>query len=144
MLPTTEAVHILVVDDDEVDRELIERSLRKARIANPITMAEDGRAALDLLRGSGGQPAFPRPNIVLLDWNMPRMNGNEFLEEVRRDERLRSSIVFVLTTSRADSDIAQAYAKQVAGYIVKDSVGADFANLVTLLDAYWRIVELPA
>ena len=82
-------------------------------------------------------------DTVLLDLNMPRMNGIEFLEEIREDPRLRKLVVFVLTTSKADEDKVAAYEKNVAGYIVKSDVGNDFMRVVTMLDHYWRVVELP-
>ena len=139
----TQTVSLLVVDDDEVDRELIVRGLRKAKIANPVITAVDGVEGLEVLRGTETTPGLDYPYIVILDWNMPRMNGAEFLEELRNDDRLKDAVVFVLTTSGSDSDIAAAYTKSVSGYIVKDRVGPDFIRLVELLDAYWRVVELP-
>lgn len=140
----SQPINLLIVDDDELDRELIERGLRKAKVANPVTMAGDGQEALDILRGTGDRPPLPSPFIVILDWNMPRMGGLEFLEEIRKDEELRTSTIFVLTTSKDGRDQQSAYEHLVAGYIVKEKVGQDFVELITLLDAYWRIVELPA
>ena len=85
----------------------------------------------------------PRPYIILLDLNMPRMGGLEFLKEVRADPGLSDSVVFVLTTSDDDADRCQAYRQHIAGYCVKSRVGADFLELTGLLKAYWRVVELP-
>ncbi|MFK7821102.1 MAG: response regulator [Planctomycetaceae bacterium] len=135
--------HVLVVDDDEIDTESLIRSFRKRRIANPIRVARDGLEALAILRGTGDIEPMSVPYIVLLDLNMPRMNGIEFLEEIRADEELRKSVVFMLTTSDSDRDILSAYDNQVAGYIVKDRVGDDFLNVIGMLDHYWRVVELP-
>lgn len=140
----SKTVTLLVVDDDEIDREAIVRSLRKERISNPVKMAGDGVEALELLRGSLAGETVDRPVIVILDWKMPRMNGLEFLEELRADPELRETVVFVLTTSQDEADILDAYQHLVAGYIVKDSAGRDFVNVVHLLEAYWRVVELPA
>ncbi len=137
-------LRLLVVDDDEVDRQLIQRSLVGAGIAGPVLMAEDGREALDILRGHGARKPLERPFLILLDLNMPRMSGIEFLEELRVDESLRGSPVFVLSTSRADQDIAAAYEHMVAGYIVKEAAGRDHQRLAALLDAYRRVVELPS
>ena len=139
----TQTVNLLVVDDDEVDRELIVRGLRKAKIANPVITAVDGVEGLEILRGTETTSGLDYPYIVILDWNMPRMNGAEFLEELRKDDQLKDAVVFVLTTSDSDSDIDAAYTKSVSGYIVKDRAGPDFMRLVELLDAYWRVVELP-
>jgi CheY-like chemotaxis protein len=84
-----------------------------------------------------------RPYLILLDLNMPRMNGIEFLAELRSDPQLRSSIVFVLTTSNAEEDKVESYGYNVAGYIVKSEVGHRFVNLITMLGHFWRIVEFP-
>lgn len=139
----TRDIHILLVEDDEIDAEAIRRAFRAQRILNPITVAPDGMEALDVLRGQNGQEKLPRPYIVLLDINMPRMNGIEFLQTLREDRTLRSSIVFVLTTSDRDEDIMAAYDQQIAGYLLKSRAGKDFIDLVSMLDSYWRVVEFP-
>lgn len=135
-----EDVCILLIDDDDIDVELITRGFRKKRIANRILRARDGVEGLEMLSTPGRVPA---PYLILLDINMPRMNGHEFLDRLRADPSLHDAIVFMLTTSDADRDKVQAYARNVAGYIVKDHAGADFIALIELLDHYWRIVELP-
>lgn len=137
-----ETVTILLVDDDSIDAEAIRRAFRKARIANPIVSVADGLEALQRLRDTTAR-GVPRPYLVLLDLNMPRMNGIEFLEELRRDETLHNSVVFVLTTSDDDRDKVAAYDRHVAGYMVKNRAGEAFIDLIALLDHYWRIVELP-
>lgn len=136
-------VTILLVEDDEIDAEAIDRAFKRARIANPILNVTDGLQALSVLRGENGETRLDRPYIILLDWNMPRMNGVEFLEELRKDPNLRDSVVFVLTTSNDDRDKVAAYERQVAGYMVKSKAGEDFMQLIALLDHYWRVVELP-
>lgn len=143
MQSTTNTVTILLVEDDNIDAEAIRRAFLKAKIANPIVAVKDGIEALECLRGTGGGEPLPRPHLVLLDLNMPRMNGIEFLEEIRRDPDLCDSVVFVLTTSDDDRDKVAAYEKHVAGYIVKSKAGYDFMSMINLLDHYWRIVELP-
>jgi CheY-like chemotaxis protein len=148
LIPELGTVHILVVDDNTVDQEAVIRALKKQRIANPVVVARDGIEALEILEGSVDaegveRPPLPRPNLVLLDLNMPRMNGIEFLEVLRKHPKLRDTIVFVLTTSRTDEDRVGAYAFNVAGYVVKSDVGEGFVRLLTLLDTYWRIVEFP-
>jgi len=135
-------VHILVVEDDDVDAMAVERAFKKLKLANPTYRARDGLEALALLRGEG-QPVLPRPFIVLLDLNMPRMNGLELLKTLRGDPALKSTVVFVLTTSHEEKDRVSAYDLNVAGYMVKDNVGDDFLRVVTLHKHYWRVVELP-
>lgn len=136
-------INVLLVEDDDVDAEAVQRAFQQNRIANPITVAQDGLVALALLRGENGNPPFPRPNVILLDLNMPRMGGIEFLEEIRNDTRLKDSIVFVLTTSEAEVDKVAAYDQCVAGYMVKSRVGEDFLRLTEMLECYWRVIELP-
>ena len=142
-METNNTVQILLVEDDEVDVMAIRRAFAKHRIANPIIHARDGMEAMEVLRGSGGHALLARPYLILLDLNMPRMNGIEFLEDLRADPVLHDSVVFVLTTSIADRDIVAAYEKHIAGYLVKGKVGEGFLSLVTMLDHYWRYVELP-
>ncbi|MEM9490599.1 MAG: response regulator [Myxococcota bacterium] len=140
---SSKTVHILLVDDDDVDVMAVKRAFRKHRIANPITVARDGIEALAMLREEDGYPSVPRPFIILLDINMPRMNGLQFLEELRGDPAIEDSVIFVLTTSRHDEDRIAAYKRHVAGYIVKTDIGNGFMKLVEMLDSYWRVVELP-
>jgi CheY-like chemotaxis protein len=92
-------VTFLIVEDDEVDIMALERSFDQLRIANKKIVAKDGVEGLEFLRGEGGRDRIEPPFIVLLDLNMPRMNGLEFLEEIRNDATLHKSVVFVLTTS---------------------------------------------
>jgi len=136
-------VTFLVVDDDDIDVELLQRAFRKLKIANPIVRAKDGLDALDVLRGTGGREKLQPPFIILLDINMPRMSGLEFLDELRRDESLRRAIVFVLTTSDDDADILKSYEMNISGYVVKARAGRSFEQALTMLDHYWRVVELP-
>ena len=135
-------VTLLLVEDDVVDAEAIQRAFRRHRIANPFVVVRDGVEALAALRGDG-RPAVPRPFVVLLDLNMPRMNGVEFLEALRADPDLARTVVFVLTTSDREEDKVAAYDHHVAGYILKSRAGEDFLEVVELLRAYWRLVELP-
>ena len=137
-------VTILLVEDDDIDVMNLKRSFTKLKIANPMLVANDGLEALDILRGQNGQEALSRPYIILLDLNMPRMNGLEFMQEVRQDPDLKQSVVFVLTTSDDEQDKFKAYEQHVAGYIVKSEGGKSFLDALEMLDRYWRIVELPA
>ncbi|MBL4942217.1 MAG: response regulator [Colwellia sp.] len=134
-----EALTILMVEDDDVDAQGMQRSFQKRRIVNTIVRAHDGLEALTLLKSGG----IPHPYIILLDLQMPRMNGIEFLAEIRKDDVLQSSVVFVLTTSQAEEDITAAFKKQIAGYFVKDDVGSNFCEMLDMLEGYWRIAYLP-
>ena len=139
----TEPVKILIVDDDQVSIMAIKRALRKLKILNPIVVAKDGQEALNLLRGSCGENQLLPPFLVTLDLNMPRMNGFEFLDQVRADPALHRAVIFVLSTSDTPSDIASAYDSNIAGYIVKDDLGDSFVRALDMIDAYTKIVELP-
>ena len=138
-----DVVTILIVDDDQVDVRAITRALRRECIDNPIEAVGNGQEALELLRGENGKAPLSWPYIILLDLNMPRMNGLEFLEVIRNDPALSSSIVFILSTSNEDRDKTAAYKKNVAGYIVKSSVGKDFMNLVSMLEKFVITVRFP-
>lgn len=135
---------IMIIDDDVFDRESVRRSLKNKNIRNPVRVADDGEEALAILRGTGSHEPIKEPYIILLDWNMPRMNGLEFLIELRADESLKRAVVFVLTTSREDSDRYAAYGYHVAGYIVKRQDSSDFSKVATLLEEYFGSVLLPA
>ena len=136
-------VTILLVDDDKVDAMAVKRSFRELHIANPVVGARNGVEALELLRGENGCEKVPSPCLVLLDLNMPRMGGLEFLEELRADPSLRRTLVFVMTTSAADEDKIRAYDKNVAGYVLKHRPGQSFLESISMLEHYWRIVEFP-
>lgn len=136
-------VNLLLVEDDEVDIQGMKRAFAKSRIGNPITVARDGIEALEFLRGENGRPKLAKPHLILLDLNMPRMNGLEFLQAIRADEDLKSSIVFMITTSKAEEDRARAYDQHVAGYIVKQDPANTFMQAVALMEHYWKIVEFP-
>lgn len=137
------AMHILLVEDDDVAAESVVRSLRKHDMHFPITIAQDGLEALEILRNKHAQLSIKRPFVVLLDLNMPRMNGFEFLEEVRADEALKRSVIFILTTSDSDADRSRAYNDHIAGYMVKSAVGPQFSKLARLLQNYEAAVRLP-
>ncbi|MEM8812062.1 MAG: response regulator [Pseudomonadota bacterium] len=134
---------ILIVDDDDIDVELLQRTLKKLKIANRTHRATDGLDALEILRGENGRERLEPPYIILLDINMPRMSGLEFLEEVRSDPDLRRAVIFVLTTSDDQSDILGAYDKNIAGYVVKGDASETFQQALLMLDHFWRVVELP-
>ena len=136
-------VTVLLIDDNDVDREGVRRAFVKAKIKNPVVEAKDGLDGLEKLRGSAETPPLPRPYLILLDINMPRMAGIEFLRTVRTDPALADSLVFVLTTSKSDEDRMASYDFNVAGYIIKSDVGARFLRLVEMIEHYWKVVEFP-
>lgn len=138
----SEPISLLLIDDDDVEAEMVHRSLKKVKIANEVIRARDGLEALEILKGK--RPTkINGPVLILLDLNMPRMNGIEFLEQIRGDEVLRKLVVFVLTTSNDERDKAAAYDKNVAGYIVKSHAGRDFMNLLDMIEMFWKLVEFP-
>lgn len=134
---------ILVVDDDEIDRKAAERAFKKVPVANTVVFANDGLDALEVLNGEHEDRIIEGKFLVLLDLNMPRLNGLEFLNEIRQSEKLKSTIVFVLTTSKAESDLWAAYRQCIAGYVLKDRVGRDFLGLIEMLDHYSKMIEFP-
>ena len=140
---TNKTVTFLVVEDDEVDIKALKRAFKKLHLANPILFASDGIEALEILRGENGQEKLDKPYLILLDLNMPRMNGIEFLDEVRKDAEHHGAIVFIMTTSSAEEDRIKAYNKNVAGYMLKSNAGDSFLNALSMLDHYWRVVEFP-
>ncbi len=137
-------VTFLLVEDDEVDVMILKRAFKELKIANELVVCHNGIEALEILRGGEDTKPLQSPYIVLLDLNMPLMNGLEFLEQLRLDERLTRTIVFVMTTSNDEKDKYAAYEKHVAGYILKSDPGRTFMAALEMLDQYWRIVELPA
>ena len=136
---TTAPINILLVEDDEVDVMNVKRAFEQQHIANPLFVARNGLEGLEMLRS--GRPAGRR--MVLLDLNMPKMNGIEFLREVRKDQELRSTTVVVLTTSNDDQDKVEAYDLNVAGYVVKPVTFSNFCDAMVTLNKYWSLVELP-
>ncbi|MCB9233608.1 MAG: response regulator [Bacteroidia bacterium] len=138
------SVSILLIEDDEVDIMNVKRAFKKNNISNHLIFAKNGLEALDMLKGRNGQEKLdPRPNVVLLDINMPRMNGIEFLQEIRSDAELKTLSVFVMTTSNDDSDKIEAFRLNVAGYILKPLSFERFMEAVKTLDKYWSLIELP-
>ena len=134
------ALNILLVDDDEVDVMTVKRAFTKANITNKLFVASNGIEALEMLR-SGSIPNTRR--LVLLDLNMPKMNGLEFLREVRNDPALSSLTVVVLTTSNEDRDRVDAFQLNVAGYLLKPVTFHTFAEVMATLNKYWTLMEMP-
>lgn len=139
------AINILLVEDDEVDVMNVKRAFKKYKIANPLYVAGNGLEALEMLRSQDGNPPeVPESRrLILLDLNMPRMNGLEFLHEIRQDEELKRTPVIVLTTSDEDKDRIEAYEFNVAGYILKPVTFINFAEVMVALNKYWTLSEMP-
>ena len=139
-IPADRLLNILLVEDDEVDVLNVRRAFQKNNIANPLFVASNGLEALEQLRGN----MIPRDRrIVLLDLNMPKMNGIEFLRELRQDPELKLTPVVVLTTSNDERDRIEAYNLNVAGYLLKPVTFSNFCEVMTALNKYWALVELP-
>lgn len=131
---------ILLVEDDEVDVEAIRRLFAWRNIANPLYVAPDGVAALQMLHGEA-QSTIEQPCVILLDLNLPRMNGIEFLDELRRDAQWKDSVVFVLTTSNRDYDRLVTNSQYVAGYLLKSEADADYSQLFRCLRPVLRFAD---
>ena len=136
------AINILLVDDDEVDVMTVRRAFKKSKVKNPLFVANNGLEALEMLRPS--QYTMPKSRrLILLDLNMPKMNGIEFLKELRQDPSIQQTPVIVLTTSDREQDRLAAYNLNVAGYIVKPVTFAQVVEVMAALDRYWTMCEFP-
>jgi CheY-like chemotaxis protein len=138
-------INVLLVEDDEVDVMNVQRAFKKGHIINPLYIASNGLEALEMLRGTPEKPpTLPsRRRLILLDLNMPKMNGIEFLEALRADSVLKQIPVVVLTTSNEIRDRFEAYNFNVAGYLLKPITFGAFVEMMTALDKYWSLCEIP-
>jgi CheY-like chemotaxis protein len=137
-------VHILLVEDDEVDIQNVERAFVKHNVSNPLHIARNGAEAMDKIYGLNGETMLdPSPKIILLDINMPKVNGIEFLTKLRTDPDFNSVLVFILTTSNEERDKVAAYNLNVAGYILKPVQFNDFLETIAVLNLYWALLEFP-
>lgn len=136
-------VNILLVEDDEVDIMNVKRAFKKNNINNPLFVTRDGLEALSVLRGENSEITIHGPKVILLDINMPKMGGIEFLKELRKHPELRSLSVFVMTTSNEETDKVAAYNLNVAGYILKPLSFEGFTSAVAILNHYWHLCEMP-
>ncbi len=133
-------LNILLVEDDEVDVMNVRRAFERNNVSNPLFVAGNGLEALDVLRGD----KMPKERrLILLDLNMPKMNGIEFLQALRSDSDLAATPVVVLTTSNDDQDKIDAYNLNVAGYLLKPVTFNNFCEKMTALNKYWTLVEMP-
>ncbi len=140
-----ENIPILLVEDDDVDAENVVRAFKKNNINNPLYIAGNGEEALALLRREGpysDPKTYESPGIVLLDINMPVMNGIEFLRIMKSDDQFKRIPVVVLTTSREENDRTESFRMSVAGYIIKPVDFRDFVQVIKTIDHYWTLSEL--
>lgn len=137
-------VNVLLVEDDEVDIMTVRRAFRKGNITNPLYVAKDGMEALAILRGGTEHlPAIPlERRLILLDLNMPKMSGIEFLQILRADPQLKDIPVVVLTTSNGDWDRLKAYNFNVSGYLLKPVQFEDFIETMLVFNKYWALCEM--
>lgn len=142
-----EAISILIADDDSDDRMLIEDAFEESRLTNPLEFVEDGEELLAFLRAEGkyaDRAGKPLPGLILLDLNMPRMDGRTALGELKKDPRLRRIPVIVLTTSQAEEDILRTYGLGVSSFISKPVTFDGLVEIVKTIGKYWiQIVALP-
>lgn len=139
-------IPILLVEDDQVDVMTVQRAFKRNNIINPLYVVGTGREALEYLRHQGGYAdpaAYPTPGIILMDINMPVMNGIECLKALKGDENLRKLPVIMLTTSKEECDRVESFRLSVAGYIIKPVEFEKFVEAVKVLNLYWTLSELP-
>jgi CheY-like chemotaxis protein len=142
-MPTeTTSPSILLVEDDQMDVMNVQRELRKHDINVPLHLARNGREALNLLRGENGQDKITKPNVVMLDLNMPRMNGLELLEALRSDPEFVALNVFIMTTSDLEADRLKARELAVSGYIIKPLSFDKFGEGATTVDGFSLFLDL--
>ena len=136
-------LNILLVEDDELDVMNVQRAFKKNNVVNPLYVAANGVEALEMLRGQRGPSIPSERRLILLDLNMPKMGGIEFLKALRADPALHATTVVVLTTSDEERDKVKAYDLNVAGYILKPVTLAAFVEIMATLNKYWSVNELP-
>lgn len=144
-MPEPKAIEILLVEDNAGDARLAREALREARVRNHLSWVSDGVEALAFLRREGKYAQAPRPDLILLDLNLPRKGGREVLSEIKADDALKRIPVVVLTTSQAEEDIARAYQLSANCYIAKPVDLDQFMRVVRNIEDFWlTIVRLPA
>lgn len=130
---------VLLVEDDSIDAMTVRRAFRELRVVNPLKHVINGEEALTYLRDE----ANDKPCVILLDLNMPKMNGTEFLKVAKADLTLRKIPVVALTTSSEERDVVETFQLNVAGYIIKPVDYKNFVEAVRTIDVYWTLSELP-
>ena len=142
--PLARPIEILLVEDDDDDVVLTQRALTNSQVPNHVHRVEDGIEALEFLRHEGSFESTPRPDLILLDLNMPRKDGREVLREIKTDDQLKRIPVVVLTTSDNETDIAASYDFQANSYVTKPVDMEKFNKVVATINEYWfNVVKLP-
>ena len=142
--PKTGTINVLVVEDSPADIYLIRTSLSLGKIPKHLSVATDGEEALEFLTRSGKYADAPRPDLILLDLNLPRMDGRELLEKIKADPDLRRIPVLVLSTSKSDRDVSAAYENHANCYLAKPNELDEYLNVVHAIEEYWlSCVALP-
>jgi len=137
-------IEILLVEDNPADVRLTREALNDAKVRNNLNVVTDGEAALAYLRREGNYPSATRPDLILLDLNLPKKDGREVLAEIKRDPSIKKIPVVVLTTSSAEKDILNTYELQVSCYITKPVKLDEFLSVVKSIDDFWlQLVKLP-
>ncbi|HUR63050.1 MAG TPA: response regulator [Candidatus Thermoplasmatota archaeon] len=137
-------IEILLVDDNPADIRIMQEALRDARVANRLHAARDGVECMAFLRREGAFKDAPRPDLILLDLNMPRKGGMEVLAEIKGDPDLRGIPTVILTSSKEEGDVARSYELQANGYVVKPVDLDDFIEVVGGIEEFWvGVVKLP-
>ena len=137
-------IEILLVEDSLADVQLTEEAFRDAKVLNHMSVVTDGAEAMQFLRREGPHAAAPRPDLILLDLNLPRKDGREVLKEIKDDPNLRCVPVVVLTTSRAEEDVLKAYNLHANCYITKPVDFTQFISVVRSIEGFWlSVVKLP-
>ena len=140
----TRPIEILLVEDSPSDSELTLEALKDFKVRNHVSVVEDGVLAMQFLRRQGPYAQAPRPDLIMLDLNLPRKDGREVLADIKGDDHLKTIPIVVLTTSRADQDILRAYQLNANCYINKPVDLDQFINIVRVIEGFWlSIVELP-
>jgi len=143
-MPNPEVIKVLVVEDNPNDVAIIKRAMRKSDVKCELYFARDGEEALDFLYGQGEFEDAPRPDLILLDLNLPKINGLEVLAKIKEDERLKRLPVIVLTISEREEDMVKAYNSGAASYMTKPVDSKDFERLIQTVQEYWRIARIPS
>ena len=137
-------IEILLIEDNPGDVRLTRESLKEAKVLNTLTVVKDGIEALSLLRKEGSYAEAPRPDIILLDLNLPRKDGREVLAEIKADENLKRIPVVIMTASQDELDVLKTYNLRVNGYVTKPVGFSQLSTLVKAIPAFWLgIVVLP-
>ena len=144
MNKSLEQIRVMVVDDDELDRDLVGESFQEGKLVTELVMAEDGEQALDMLFQRNGHADFQSPDIILLDLNMPKLNGLEVLEKIKKDPVLKVIPVVMLTSSRTDEEVLKSYGLGANCFLQKPLDPDKLTQVIRNFESFWlKLVRLP-